>query len=550
VLAALISPNELNLLTAEAFVRIPVEALLGIVLVLLLRGRVRTVAAVLFGLALGVLSLVKILDMAFYTVLARRFDPVLDFPLLGAALGVLSESIGRAGATVAAAAAVILAAALLVLLPLAVVRLTRLVVRHDRTATGTAGVLGIGWVVCALLSVQVVPGVPVAAVTSERLLQVGTGWHDLDEFAEESAVDAFGDTPAADLLTALDGKDVILAYVESYGRDAIEQPPFAAHLRPVLAAADRRLGAAGYASRSGFLTSPTAGGGSWLAHATVQSGLWISNQRRYRTLVDSDRLTLSGAFRRAGWRTVGVMPGLTREWPEGGFFGYDRVYAPPDLGYRGPPFTAGTMPDQYTVAAFHRAERSEPEHRPVMAELPLVSSHAPFAPLPRLLDWDDIGDGSVFAAVAAAADPPGVVWRDLDRARLEYARSVEYTLATLISYVEVYGGDDLVLIMLGDHQAAPLVIGNDAGKGVPISIVARDPAVLDRISGWGWHDGLRPGPDAPVWRMDTFRDRFLGAFSPQAGPHPLAARPTPAVASRPTPAAAARPTPAAAPPGG
>ncbi|MDT7694495.1 MAG: hypothetical protein QOI75_3862, partial [Pseudonocardiales bacterium] len=40
-------------------------------------------------------------------------------------------------------------------------------------------------------------------------------------------------------------------------------------------------------------------------------------------------------------------------------------------------------------------------------------------------------------------------------------------------------------------------------------------AVLDRISGWGWQDGLKPGPNAPVWRMDAFRDRFLTAFGSQ-----------------------------------
>jgi hypothetical protein len=36
--------------------------------------------------------------------------------------------------------------------------------------------------------------------------------------------------------------------------------------------------------------------------------------------------------------------------------------------------------------------------------------------------------------------------------------------------------------------------------------------VLDRISGWGWQDGLHPSPQAPVWPMDTFRDKFLAAY--------------------------------------
>lgn len=119
--------------------------------------------------------------------------------------------------------------------------------------------------------------------------------------------------------------------------------------------------------------APTAGGGSWLAHATLLSGLWIDTEQRHRALLAGERLTLGRAFHRAGWRTVGVMP-------------------------------------------------------------------------------------------------------------------------------------------------APVVTGPAAGRGVPVTVVARDPAVLDRIARWGWRDGLRPGPDAPVWRMDHFRDRFLTAFGSTPGP--------------------------------
>jgi hypothetical protein len=78
--------------------------------------------------------------------------------------------------------------------------------------------------------------------------------------------------------------------------------------------------------------------------------------------------------------------------------------------------------------------------------------------------------------------------------------------------VQTYGDDRLVLIFLGDHQPAPIVTGAGASRDVPITIVTRDRAVLDRISGWGWQDGLKPGPQAPVWPMDAFRDRFLTAF--------------------------------------
>ncbi len=80
--------------------------------------------------------------------------------------------------------------------------------------------------------------------------------------------------------------------------------------------------------------------------------------------------------------------------------------------------------------------------------------------------------------------------------------------------MEHYGDDDLVLVLLGDHQPANIVSGQDADHDVPITVVTRDPAVLDRIAGWDWQAGMNPSPDAPVWRMDSFRDRFLGAFGP------------------------------------
>ncbi len=150
-----------------------------------------------------------------------------------------------------------------------------------------------------------------------------------------------------------------------------------------------------------------------------------------------------------------------------------------------------------------------------MAEIPLVSSHAPWALIPQLINWGDVGDGSVFDTLATDVDPPDAIWtKGPAHVRAQYRRSVEYSLNSLISYVETYGDDDLVLVFLGDHQPAPIVTGDVASRDVPITIVARDRAVLDRISGWGWQDGLRPRPQAPVWRMDAFRDRFLTAFGP------------------------------------
>ncbi len=84
---------------------------------------------------------------------------------------------------------------------------------------------------------------------------------------------------------------------------------------------------------------------------------------------------------------------------------------------------------------------------------------------------------------------------------------------TLVSWLETYPDPDLVLVVLGDHQPHSYVTGPDPGHDVPVSVIAQDPAVVRRIADWDWQPGLHPDPDAPVWPMDAFRDRFLAAFS-------------------------------------
>jgi hypothetical protein len=112
------------------------------------------------------------------------------------------------------------------------------------------------------------------------------------------------------------------------------------------------------------------------------------------------------------------------------------------------------------------------------------------------------------------------VWRDPNQVRAAYGQSVEYTMSALMSFVQTYGKDNLVVIALGDHQPATIVSGQGASHDVPISIIAHDPKVLDSISGWGWQDGMLPDPHAPVLPMESFRDKFLTAFSaPSATKH-------------------------------
>ena len=148
-----------------------------------------------------------------------------------------------------------------------------------------------------------------------------------------------------------------------------------------------------------------------------------------------------------------------------------------------------------------------------MAELDLVSSHHPWAPLPHMVPWDQVGDGSVYDGMPEQGHSSKEVFSDPDKVKEAYGQSVEYTWQALTSFLTTYNDPNLVLVVLGDHQPHTYVSGEHVGHDVPISVIAQDPAVMERIGGWGWQDGLRPSPDASVSRMDTFRDRFLQAFS-------------------------------------
>jgi hypothetical protein len=509
---ALVAPNQFRDVGVGAFLRIPLEGVIITAVLVLLPPRPRVVAAVSVGALLGVLTILKLLDMGFYEALDRPFNPVTDRTYLGPAVEVLDDSVGQPTATIAVVVVILVAVSIPVLTALAAMRLARLAALHRNGTVQGMTALGAAW---ALLAVS---GAPLAASSAaglayDQVEAVRNAIHEQDAFAERLANDPYADVPGNRLLRGLRGKDVIVAFVESYGQCAVEGSAFSPGIDEVLDAGAQQLGHAGFRSESAWLTSPTFGGISWLAHSTLQSGLWVDNQLLYNQLMGSDRLTLSKAFERAGWSTVVDAPSNT-DWPEAkSFYGYDRVYGVGDVGYEGPSFSFASMPDQYTLDAFRRLELAQP-HNPVFAELDLVSSHTPWAPLPHMIDWDDIGDGEVFNSMAAEGASADEVWRSTDDIRAAYGESIEYSLSALISFVQNYGDKDLVLILLGDHQPAKVVSGDNPSHNVPITIVARDPAVMRQIANWGWEPGMRPTSGAPRWPMDAFRDRLLAAYSP------------------------------------
>ena len=168
VLVALNVPSDPQALGVGAFLRLPLEALVFFAVVLALPrrlGRVRTVLAVLAGLLLGSSALLRLLDIGFVTALDRPFDTLTDWRYTGSLLSLVQDSYGEQVGAALVAAGVLVALVLLVLLPLSVVRLTRGAVRHREGAARALAVAASLWVGLAVLDVHA-GGVPVAAHTT------------------------------------------------------------------------------------------------------------------------------------------------------------------------------------------------------------------------------------------------------------------------------------------------------------------------------------------------------------------------------------------------
>lgn len=504
--AVLLIPTYPENIVPGAFLYLPIELPILMLLLAAPLGRIGRIVRVILIVALTAFMVLKLANFIAFLGFARPFNPVVDPSLVPIAIETLAKT--SLWLVVAAVAGVLLLIG-------AIAGLFAWSIRVMAAPARRMAVIALALVLAGgAVFLRVTPDMAGYAVfdaarfVRTQAVNVNQSLAAAAQFKRDVAADPFRDIPGERLLTRLQGHDVLLIFVEAYGRTALDDPGGT----PVqqLAKSEPELRAAGYAMRSAWLTSPTFGGASWLAHGTFVAGLWIEDHQRYNTLFVSEHKTLIHDFTRAGWRTVAVMPLFTRPWPEGKFFGYDEVYAAGNLGYAGPPFGYITMPDQYVLSAFQKRELSAPDRKPVMAEMALNSSHLPWTPRPHFLPWAEVGDGAVFAT-AREGEEVDVDWLAPEKMRDQYMKAVTYALETVFSFTATQVKDPALVIILGDHQPVSLVAGASASHEVPIHILSRNPDLLGSFEGWA--DGLMPAAQSPVWKMDTMRGHILNAFS-------------------------------------
>jgi phosphatidylglycerophosphate synthase len=537
VWAALVGPDQPIQFRPSAFLRLPLEGFILIAAAALLPRRARRILVWVVGPLIGLVILLKILNIGFFAAFDRPFDPYQDASYTGVGVETLYASLGSGEANLILGIVALLVIVLPTLATLSLRRLTRIAAEHRIWSLRVVAGLGGVWLLCWALGAQFLSHTPIASTSTASLLigEVNQFQADLQDhavFAKEISHDRFAATPGDQLLTGLRGKDVLLVFVESYGKVAVQGSSFAPGIDAVLARGTRQLQAAGFSERSAFVAAPNFGGISWLAHSTTQAGVWVNSPRRYDQLIASHRFTLSDAFNRAGWRTVYDAPANDRAWPPGkSFYHFDKLYNRYDVGYHGPKYAYAPMPDQYVLAALQRLELAKRHRQPLFAQVNLVSSHTPWTRIPPMIPWSEVGNGSIFNRLPTEHTGDDSLsfagewsWLDIHGSSViqkAYSQTIRYTMNALVAFLAHYRDPNLVVVALGDEQPWTIVSGDDPSHDVPISIIARDPAVLKRIAGWGWSNGLRPSPRAPVWPESAFRDRFLTTF----GSHPATGSP-------------------------
>ena len=307
------------------------------------------------------------------------------------------------------------------------------------------------------------------------------------------------------------GADVFAIFLESYGATSWDRAEYARALAPARARLDEAIRDTGRAAASAYAESPTFGGSSWLAHVSFLAGTEVRDgDTNLRLMSEHGRTTLLTAFKHHGYRTVAVMPGLRRSWPEGQFYGFDEIYGEQELAYQGPSFGWWDVTDQYALArmdALAVAPRTRP---PVFVFFPTVSTHAPFLPSPPYqADWSrmlsrDPYDEQVL--LDAWGDTPD--WLNLGPG---YVKAMTYSLDTIGGYLRLRGDRDFVVVLVGDHQPPAVVTGDGASWEVPVHVITSRRPILDRLQALGFANGMTPHHPA-VARIDELMPILLDAF--------------------------------------
>jgi len=313
-------------------------------------------------------------------------------------------------------------------------------------------------------------------------------------------------------LEGLEGADVYLFIVESYGYTLYSEPEHFDLIQPELREFQDRLAQAGFRIASTFLDSPAFGGNSWLADSTLATGVRIDNEAAYELLHDSDVKPIAQFFNEIGYRTVVAMPATTYAWAEGEFYRFEQKYYYKDFDYEGPNLKWAPMTDQYVLDFIHRNE-VQGASRPLFIQYVLISSHYPFNMIPRYFeDWSRIGAGSIYHREDSVDVLPIKAGNQTAGAE-GYVAAMTYELKLIREYLGNFVEGEALIIVVGDHQPFSGITGKNKPWSVPLHVISRREDFLTPFLDRGYSEGLIPNQNLPHAGLETFLPTLLESFS-------------------------------------
>jgi exo-beta-1,3-glucanase (GH17 family)/cellulose synthase/poly-beta-1,6-N-acetylglucosamine synthase-like glycosyltransferase len=297
--------------------------------------------------------------------------------------------------------------------------------------------------------------------------------------------------PTGQALAGLKGQDMTLMFLETYGAVLYDLPEAERATRRSRSALEQAIADSGRQVVSAFYKSPTIGGASDLAHMSLLSGIDLTDPRKHDVLLTTRRPTLMKVFQQAGYETFGLYHSVSWDWAERSYYGFDVYLSALEMNYQGPALGFWKIPDQYAAAKIEQLHPRTVATRPRFTLFATISTHFPFNQVPPYQpDWQRLLGSEPFdAADITRAQAEPVNWTHM---RPDYYRTVNYAHTWLAGYFSQPEPRETVYLMLGDHQPTGTVTGEEPSWDVPVFVVSRDKALLDRFRAMGFSDGLSP----------------------------------------------------------
>ncbi|OQX28735.1 MAG: hypothetical protein B0D92_07350 [Spirochaeta sp. LUC14_002_19_P3] len=299
---------------------------------------------------------------------------------------------------------------------------------------------------------------------------------------------------------AIEDSSIHFVVVESYGAALFQKQEYIPLMSGVYADLQRLLDEHELAVKSGFVRSPAFGGRSWLADATILTGVQIENQKIYDARVaDGERAWWLELMQRSGYTCYYVAPGTSQadaQWRYA--YPFDVYLLQNDFQYEGPPISFGLTTDQYLLHEF--AANYLQNDMKQFAFYLLVSAHTPFDRIPVYKeDWQFPLKGREYA--------DGYVryfennWLHGNELAEGYIEGMSYSLTSTIHYLTDKVSGKKFMLIIGDHQPRIPVSGPNPGYPVIFHIIYSQEFHLAFPDSWTLSNALVP-PTLPANYQD------------------------------------------------